>query len=216
MDRAVNLPRDVFKVIMLKLNPVEILRLCNLNQELGGLCSDEIFWKEVAEKNFPGAQLWTETWHHLVNRLSKNSIVPRKIPVYQVYSTMGTTSQYGYLLLNRSSTLEDLWKICNKLGSQSFGEKEVNSSDIIKNINAYKRSHFIVQWSTRKDDIEMYIQQIVHRSGAIEYSIYSLNRQIQKIFANVYLTEIMVSDFIESNNVVNKSLYESIEKFLRY
>ena len=110
-----NLPTEVVKIFLLQLVPPDIFPLCRLNNNLNDICSDDIFWLDVARKYFPTASKHTITWRQLVKDLSKPEIL-----TVRGKGKSGHRPLLGKLSLNKFSTLKDLWIIYRRLTQRLF------------------------------------------------------------------------------------------------
>lgn len=131
--RRFDFPLEIIKILLLQLPPPAIIRLCHVNKNFSSVCADD-----VAKRYFPKLQLLHGTWYNLI----KNASTPITIPVMVYSSTFRPPSPLGNLLLNKFSTLADLWTIFDRFDPKLLGEGKTISDKIVKNAPVHKNPNY--------------------------------------------------------------------------
>lgn len=111
MANWVMLPWEIIKLSLLNLPPPEIFKFCSINTHMYRLYADDIFWYEVANKYFPLLSPNSERWYNLVLRLCE----PKIIPLVQFSFTYGNKNIVDHIKLDKFTTVEDLYRLCEKM-----------------------------------------------------------------------------------------------------
>lgn len=137
------LPKDVFFIILSKIEDEDIIELSLTNKYFYNLCNSDLFWKNKTIDNFPhyensGSSIWN--WNRVLNNKKWKSTYFKFITseLYQKLSLFSKLAKNNILLnvnsesLNRSS-LGDLNSIfpLNKTNSLKFLNSAISHCEII-------------------------------------------------------------------------------------
>lgn len=138
-----------------------VLSLCETEKYLHStLCTDEIFWQYIAERDFPGmlpavGQSWLDLVKiHFTNKLIsyyRGPYSPPKPPL-------------GYLQINRYQTLEELGELADlTVGALHFGMNIIHGSTLeqLRYIDmSYGWDHFQLIIATKEGNEIVYFEKI--------------------------------------------------------
>lgn len=212
-DIIFDFPSEITKIVLLHLVPPEISHLCSINKKFNSVCTDEIFWYDVAKKYFPHLQRSEGTWYDLV----KITSTPATIPVIIAPSRFRPPYPLGYILLDKFSTLQDLWTILNRFNPELIKEGETISDQIVKNSPAYTKfkyfkSYFSIFWTTEKAKHQRAI--FIQEKYRLSYEL-SFGDAHSQVLENDYLYKIRLNDLLDNSDesIPDKSLLDSIYNF---
>ena len=183
-----SLSTEVIKIILLQLVPPNIFPLCCLNKMLNDICSDDIFWLDVAKKYFPKESRYTSTWKSLVKNLSTPEIIAvRSENKYESQEQF----PFARLSLNKFSTVKDLWMICKRLNKELFLHQSGPLSDqLIKNYPLSSDEVYFKLFFNTDDGLEWHNLQIQETGDSQKFIVISYNSNLIITLNDDYLFNI--------------------------